>query len=61
MKMYKIEFIDWCGQVHIKTYKGINLAIKKSFDICGFYKNVKCWCEENGNIIKVILEVKKQS
>ena len=36
--MYKVEFIDWCGQSHSKTYKSLNLAIKNRLIFAVFIK-----------------------
>lgn len=40
--MYIVKWVDYCGNEHEKTYKKIETAIKKTFDIFGWYKNGCC-------------------
>lgn len=37
--MYIVKWVDWCGNEHEKTYKTASGAIKKCFDVHGWYKN----------------------
>ncbi len=37
--MYKVIWRDYCGNEHTKQYKQVGRAIKKCFDVHGWYKN----------------------
>lgn len=50
-KMYMVKWRDWCGNEHTKIYKTIERAIKKCFDVYGWYKNGECIKVSNGEKI----------
>ena len=41
-KMYIVKWRDYCGNEHTKTYKTAGRAIKKCFEVYGWYKNGEC-------------------
>ena len=46
--MYIVKWRDYCGDEHIKKYKAIGRAIKKCFEVYGWYKNGECTRESDG-------------
>lgn len=40
--MYIVKWRDWCGNEYTKTYKTAGRAIKKCFEVSGWYKNGEC-------------------
>ena len=49
--MYIVKWRDYCGNEHTKTYKTIGRAIKKCFEVHGWYKNGECIRVSNGEKI----------
>ena len=49
--MYIVKWRDCCGSEHIKKYKTIGRAIKKCFEVDGWYKNSECIRESDGEKI----------
>lgn len=50
--MYIVKWHDYCGDKHTKRYKTIGGAIRKCFEVNGWYKNGECIREsDNAKIL----------
>ena len=49
--MYIVKWRDYCGNEHTKTYKTAGRAIKKCFEVYGWYKNGECLRQDGTKVL----------
>lgn len=49
--MYIVKWRDYCGNEHTKTYKTVGRAIKKCFEVYGWYKNGECLRQDGTKVL----------
>ena len=49
--MYIVKWHDYCGNEHVKRYKTASGAIRKCFEVKGWYKNGECIRESDNTKI----------